>query len=201
MMKNNLLFISLICILICRASGQHQGIGVEDFTNPTESPNGYWRLSGTDTEFSGVQSGGMWDGNPGDISISLKWKDRLQIVHTVNCRYQWETPPVEIKPGENIRMAGTYINNEYSTTSKLGMGLSIGLHKVNVNDTKISNQPNEFVRIVRDSKNYENETKVGLVQAPRTGNKNTELQLTVQCYAGGTKYTTTYTYEWIGNGN
>jgi hypothetical protein len=192
-----------ISLLILFAGATTQGFGqlaAEDYSNPIESPNGYWVLTGTDTQLFGNQPGNSWDGNPGDLSVSLKWKDGLEIQHTVSCKYQWQSPPAEVQPGENIRMTGTYINSEYSTTSKMKMGLSVALDKVNIS-TSASHQPNEFIKIARDNKNYENETKVGLIQAPKTGNKNTELKLTVDCYAGGTKYTTTYTYGWVGTGN
>jgi hypothetical protein len=176
------------------ASGNNTGVS-------NESSNGYWSLTATNTEITGGTKEKKWSGNSGDISIAMKWVDGLTIQHSISCRFKWIEPPREIRPGNEVRMSGTYMNTDYSTTNKVLTGLNIVLDKIYTGQSKLGNEPYEIVKISRDNKNYENETKTGFVEAPKTGSKDSELKLSISCYAGSTKYTTSYTYSWVGAGD
>ena len=191
------------CILTAQTTYDNPEMTASGNYNNTynESPNGYWTLTATNTEIAGGTKEKKWSGNPGDISIVMRWIDGLSIQHSLSCRFKWGEPPKEIRPGNEVRMSGTYINTDYSTTNKVLTGINIVLDKIYTGENKLSNEPNEIMKISRDNKNYENETKAGFVDAPKTGNKNSGLKLSINCYAGNAKYTTTYTYSWVGSGD
>lgn len=196
-------FLLLSGILTAQNSSQNSGLIVSvNYTDPTnESPNGYWSLTATDNSILGSNSENKWSGATEDVSIAMKWKDSWSIEHSIGCKYQWQEPPAQIKPGGDVKMVGTYTNNEYSTTNKVLTGLKIILYKSEAGNSSSGSEPIEILAIARDNRNYSNEVKAGFIQAPKTGSNETELRMIITCYAGSTKFTTVYTYKWTSTGD
>ena len=172
--------------------------GKATFEPGTEPVSGYWQLDGSKTDVVNGSKITTWSTESNTIVGTSGWVDILKIEHTISSSYKWDEPQQVINPGSDMRLSGTYVNNEYSSTNKLAMGIRIYAVKNNEGAGASNQTDEEIIKISKDSKSHANEMKYGYFTAPRYyAGDNREMQLIIDCFIGGDHYITTYTYKWV----
>lgn len=179
----------LVTLFIYGICANYSTIKAADFPDSL-SENGYWKLYKTKFDiFSDIKSTNWVKINDG-LKGTRKWVDGLNIEHTVSCSFDWNKPSSNLIPGDEIKLDGSYTNNEYSTPQKVVSGIHIMMEK---------NSKNIEILDIRKSDNVTDaETKSGYIVIPAFKECNRgEIHLIVNCYIEKDFYTTTYIYVWV----
>lgn len=165
--------------------------------NDPNSVQGYWQLTETKSEIYNVANRTKWTEGAYITAIS-SWIDYLDVEHTIESGFKWDTPPEKLMPGKNLQLAGSFEDREFSTCSRIQSGIKIyvsGNQKGFLHpDAVISN----VLYLKKDCKTHNSEINIGTFTAPRNNSKdNNLLHLTIDCYIGSDHYVSTYTYMWV----
>jgi len=161
----------------------------------TELTSGYWVLVDAKTNVYNTQGLTTWENKSNNISGEYTWKDFLDIVHTVNSGFKWENPPQTMQPGNFLNIEAKYVNNEYSTPSKIPTGIKMFIDRNGANALKESVESIEIMRVAKDNKHNNSEVKKGFFVVPKTlFDESAKCDLVVDCFIGQDHYVTTYTY-------
>lgn len=200
----NSLLVVLLTFLIAALIFTLQTFGQEVTTDeiPTsasklELSSGSWVLTSSKTNVYNTNGLTTWDGKTNEIDGECSWKDFLDIVHTVNSGFKWETPPSMMQPGNFLNIEAKYINNEYSTPSRILTGIKMFIDKTGANFMAESREAIEIMKVSKDNKQNASEVKKGFFTAPKTlFDESNKCDLVIDCYIGKDHYVTTYTYTY-----
>lgn len=184
------------------------GDNTKDKQNPTETneitrfiaeelTGGTWVLSNTEIKKLNAMNITKWNAAGNELNAVCTWKDKIEIVHTVESGFKWQDPPKTMKPGEYLNLEAIYTNVDYSTTANLNTGIKMFFGRIG-GDVK-NPEPNsiEVLKLNKDYKQYNNEVKKGFFYAPKTLFDVSKMcQLVVDCYIGKDHYVTIYTYTY-----
>lgn len=162
-----------------------------------ELTGGSWILSNTEIKKINAMNITKWSITDNELNAICSWKDKIEIVHTVESGFKWQDPPKTMKPGEYLNLEAIYTNVDYSTTANLNTGIKMFIGKIG-GDVK-NPEPNsiEVLKLNKDFKQYNNEVKKGFFYAPKTLFDISKMcQLVVACYIGKDHYVTIYTYTY-----
>lgn len=162
-----------------------------------ELSGGTWILSNTESKKLNGVNITKWNVTGNEINAVCSWKDKIEIMHTVESGFKWQDPPKTMKPGEYLNLEAIYTNIDYSTTANLNTGIKVFFGRVG-SDVK-NPEPNsiEVLKLNKDFKQYNNEVKKGFFYAPKTLFDVTKMcQLVVDCYIGKDHYAVIYTYTY-----
>lgn len=194
------LFIISLIAFVLPVNGQTQNInnttaGAQ--TSYMELSSGSWVLIDRKTEVYNRANVTKWSGSDQNLLALCQWKDIMNIEHTISNGFKWADPPRSMAPGKDFKIALDYINDEYSTDNRVLTGIDVKLDYIGADYLTVSKNGYEAGKLVKDNKNYNNETKTVFFSAPKTflGETN-QMQLMVDCFIGQDHYVTTYTYSY-----
>jgi hypothetical protein len=177
--------------------GQNQNFIIASNDNITKSHEieplcGYWELSGSKIDNFSDNKYTNWIRGNEIISGTCKWQDVLKIEHTVSSSFKWDQPAQKLVPGTNIKISGSYINDEYSTPNRVLTGIHITL------DKSKNGVSTDIIKLTKDNKQHYSEDKTALISIPNFyKGDNREINIIVDCYIGKDHYIATYTYLWV----
>lgn len=162
-----------------------------------ELAGGTWVLSGTDAKKLNSVNITKWNVTGNEINAVCSWKDKIEIIHTVESGFKWQDAPKTMKPGEYLNMEAIYTNIDYSTTANLSTGVKMFFTRIGSDLKNPDPGSIEVLKLNKDNKQYNNEVKKGFFYAPKTLFDASKMcQLVVDCYIGKDHYITTYTYTY-----
>jgi len=158
---------------------------------------GSWILTGSETHVYNTHGLTKWENKSNEIDGEYTWKDFLDIVHTVNSGFKWETPPKSMQPGNFLNIEASYVNNEYSTPSKIPTGIKMFIDRNGINFMTQTQESIEIMKVSKDNKQNGSEVKKGFFTAPKTlFDEIPKCDLVIDCFIGQDHYVTTYTYTY-----
>jgi hypothetical protein len=162
-----------------------------------ELTNGIWVLERSEiTKINSINIT-KWNTTESDLKAVCTWKDKIDIVHTVESGFKWQDPPKSMKPGEYLNLEAIYTNIDYSTTSNILIGVKMFFERVGGDLKNPEANAIEVMKLNKDRKSYANEVKKGFFYAPKYYfDATNQCQLVVDCYIGKDHYITTYTYTY-----
>ena len=162
---------------------------------PEELEGGNWVLTGVESKaFNGINIT-KWKANDLQIVGTTSWKDKIEIIHTVESGFKWQEPPQNMQPGAYLNLEAVYTNIDYSTTANINTGIKMFFGRVGSDYKTPEANSVEILKLNKDNKQYANEVKKGFFYAPNMLFDATNMcQLIVDCYVGKDHYVTTYTY-------
>ncbi len=168
------------------------------YTDPGTDPvNGTWELSSTKIDLVSGANDTKWVNGEGLIVATSSWIDMLKIEHTVSSSFKWDNPPQKLVPGQDLKISGTYINNEYSTPNKILTGFKIYSDRDNQPFSEVIPSTWEIIKVLKDNKQHGSEVKTGFFPAPKYYQGDSkEMNIVVDCYIGKDHYVVTYIYMW-----
>ncbi len=164
---------------------------------PEELEGGNWILSGVEAKaYNGINIT-KWKTSDLQILGTTSWKDKIEIIHTVESGFKWQEPPKNMQPGAYLNLEAVYTNVDYSTTANIQTGIKMFFGRVGSDYNKPEANSIEILKLNKDNKQYANEVKKGFFYAPNMPFDATYMcQLVVDCYVGKDHYVTTYTYTY-----
>lgn len=169
---------------------------VEKF-QPEELEGGNWVLTGVETKSYNLMNITKWNTNESGIKATCSWKDKIDIIHTVESGFKWQDPPKNMQPGAYLNLEAVYTNIDYSTTANINTGIKMFFGRVGSDFKNPEANAIEVLKLNKDNKQYANEVKKGFYYAPNMPFDATyTCQFIVDCYVGKDHYVTTYTYAY-----
>jgi len=166
----------------------------------TDPMNGSWELNTTKIDLVKGANDTKFETNNNLIVATSSWIDILKIEHTVSSSFKWDDPPKKLIPGQDLKISGTYINNEYSTPNRVLTGLKIYSDRDNLPFSEKIPSAWEIFEINKDNKQHGSEVKTGFFPAPKFyQGDNREMNIVVDCFIGKDHYVVTYVYYWNGS--
>lgn len=160
-----------------------------------EAIKGSWIFTGSWGEVLNKTKYTDWIGNDNNLIGNSRWKDILSIQHTISCSFSWISPPNVLTPGNEVLLSASYINNEYSSTSKIFSGIRIVLEKGEIIS---DNKSSEILFMKKDNLNKNNETKLGNLFIPKYYKGDPEqILIFIDCFIGNDHYRMFYSYRWV----
>ena len=157
---------------------------------------GYWELSGNYSENFSDNRITTWVSDNGMIVGTSRWDDLLNIEHTVSSSFKWDTPPQRLYSGIDIKFAGSYVNNEYSTTERMLTGMKVYSFVGKEGESGKSNT--DLIKLVKDNKLHESENKISFFIPPNYYRGDArEMKIIVDCFIGRDHYVTTFDYLFV----
>ncbi len=177
-------------------STKEQTIVLETFT-PEELEGGNWVLTGVETKSYNLMNITKWNTNETGIKATCSWKDKIDIIHTVESGFNWQEPPKNMQPGAYLNLEAVYTNIDYSTTANINTGIKMFFGRAGSDFKNPDANAIEVLKLNKDNKQYANEVKKGFYYAPNMPFDATYMcQFIVDCYVGKDHYVTTYTYAY-----
>lgn len=177
-------------------STKEQTIQLETFT-PEELEGGNWVLTGVETKSYNLMNITKWNTNETGIKAICSWKDKIEIIHTVESGFKWQDPPKNMQPGAYLNLEAVYTNIDYSTTANINTGIKMFFGRAGSDFKNPESNAIEVLKLNKDNKQYANEVKKGFYYAPNMLFDATNMcQFIVDCYVGKDHYVTTYTYTY-----
>lgn len=169
---------------------------VEKF-QPEELEGGNWVLTGVETKSYNLMNITKWNTNETGIKATCSWKDKIDIIHTVESGFKWQDPPKNMQPGAYLNLEAVYTNIDYSTTANINTGIKMFFGRAGSDFKNPESNAIEVLKLNKDNKQYANEVKKGFYYAPNMPFDATYMcQFIVDCYVGKDHYVTTYTYAY-----
>lgn len=169
---------------------------VEKFI-PEELEGGNWVLTGVETKSYNLMNITKWNTNETGIKATCSWKDKIEIIHTVESGFKWQDPPKSMQPGAYLNLEAVYTNIDYSTTANINTGIKMFFGRAGSDYKNPEANSIEVLKLNKDNKQYANEVKKGFYYAPNMAFDATNMcQFIVDCYVGKDHYVTTYTYTY-----
>ncbi|NOS84027.1 MAG: hypothetical protein HOP31_02705 [Ignavibacteria bacterium] len=169
---------------------------VEKF-QPEELEGGNWVLTGVETKSYNLMNITKWNTNETGIKATCSWKDKIEIIHTVESGFKWQDPPKNMQPGAYLNLEAVYTNIDYSTTANINTGIKMFFGRAGSDYKNPEANSIEVLKLNKDNKQYANEVKKGFYYAPNMAFDATNMcQFIVDCYVGKDHYVTTYTYAY-----
>lgn len=169
---------------------------VEKF-QPEELEGGNWVLTGVETKSYNLMNITKWNTNETGIKATCSWKDKIDIIHTVESGFKWQEPPKNMQPGAYLNLEAVYTNIDYSTTANINTGIRMFFGRAGSDFKNPEANAIEVLKLNKDNKQYANEVKKGFYYAPNMPFDATYMcQFIVDCYVGKDHYVTTYTYAY-----
>ena len=138
-----------------------------------------------------------WNLKENVLKALCTWKDKIDIVHTIEAGFKWQDPPKQMKPGDYLNLEAIYTNIDYSTTANINLGVKMFFERVGGDLKNPEENAIDVMKLNKDRKSYANEVKKGFFYAPRNFFDGTnQCQLVVDCYIGKDHYITTYIYSY-----
>ena len=173
-------------------------------TDPTGNPTtyeelttGHWVL--TDTKVDVFNKGNITKWSPGasNLNALTVWVDQLNIQHTVSSNFKLQEPPAVMPVGSDLSIQANYLNDEYSTTYSLLVGVKVYIDKAGTNPVALNLDAVEVLSMVKNISQHKDEVKTGFFTAPKRFLDDTkQFQMTIDCYSGNDHHVTTYTYTY-----
>lgn len=207
----NLLIIAVVTLFLTTSTFQSQekisGASTKEFTysDPGSDPgtdpvNGSWELNSTKIDQVKGANDTKFENGSNMIVGTSSWIDILKIEHTVSSSFKWDDPPQKLIPGQDMKISGTYINNEYSTPNRVLTGLKIYSDRDNRPFSEVIPSAWEIFEINKDNKHHGSEVKTGFFPAPKFYQGDSrEMNIVVDCFIGKDHYVVTYVYLWSGS--
>ena len=166
-------------------------------TVSTSDPiRGYWELSGTYSENFSDKRITSWVSDNGMMVGTSRWIDVLNIEHTVSSSFKWDSPPQILYSGIDVKLGGSYVNNEYSTTERMKTGMKVYSFIGKEGESGKGNT--DLLKMVKDNKLHESENKMAFFIPPNYYSGDTrEMKIIVDCYIGRDHYITTFDYLFV----
>lgn len=162
-----------------------------------ELTTGTWVLEKSETININGTNITKWNVNESDLKAVCTWKDKIDIIHTIESGFRWQNPPKSMKPGEYLNLEAIYTNLDYSTTANILIGVKMFFERVGGDLKNPESNSIEVMKLNKDRKSYSNEVKKGFFYAPSFYfDATNQCQLVVDCYIGKDHYITTYTYTY-----
>lgn len=169
---------------------------IEKF-QPEELEGGNWVLTGVETKSYNLMNITKWNTNETGIKATCSWKDKIDIIHTVESGFKWQDPPKNMQPGAYLNLEAVYTNIDYSTTANINTGIKMFFGRAGSDFKNPEANAIEVLKLNKDNKQYANEVKKGFYYAPNMPFDATYMcQFIVDCYVGKDHYVTTYTYAY-----
>ncbi len=164
---------------------------------PEELEGGNWVLTGVETKSYNLMNITKWNTNETGIKATCSWKDKIEIIHTVESGFKWQDPPKSMQPGAYLNLEAVYTNIDYSTTANINTGIKMFFGRAGSDYKNPEANSIEVLKLNKDNKQYANEVKKGFYYAPNMLFDATNMcQFIVDCYVGKDHYVTTYTYTY-----
>jgi hypothetical protein len=164
---------------------------------PNEPMSGYWMLVNSKTEVANLVKHTEWTVESGLLTANTNWEDAHKIEETISASFKWDNPPDKMLPGSEVQIKGTFVNNEYSSISRVPYGLLVSLGSTNIKYYNAKSEASEVLQISKNYKQHNSEVKDGWFTAPKHyAGESTWIQLMIDCYVGQDHYVTTYIFSW-----
>lgn len=162
-----------------------------------ELVGGNWVLTNVESKsYNGINIT-KWNANESEIKGLCSWKDKIDIIHSVESGFKWQAPPKYMQPGSYLNLEAVYTNIDYSTTAPINTGIKMFIERAGADYKIIDDNAIEILKLNKDNKQYANEVKKGFFYAPKTLFDATKMcQMIVDCYVGKDHYVTIYTYTY-----
>ena len=168
--------------------------------NPTtyeELTSGHWVLTDTKVDVFNKNNITKWTPGGNTLNAMTVWVDQLNIQHTVSSNFKIQEPPAVMNVGADLSLQENYLNDEYSTTYKLLVGVKVYIDKAGSNPVAASPDAVEVMNLVKDNTHHTDEVKTGFFTSPKRFLDDTkQFQLTIDCFSGNDHRVTTYTYSY-----
>jgi hypothetical protein len=171
-------------------------LGYAGYSN--EPMSGYWKLNNSMTEIANLEKHTQWSTETGTLTAVTSWDDNHNIEHTISASFRWDNPPDKMTPGGDVKIKGTFVNNEYSSIGRVLYGLLVSIGNSGTKFFNVKTDATQVLQINKDYRQHNSEVKDGWFNAPKhyTG-ESTWIQIMVDCYIGQDHYVTTYVYTWV----
>jgi hypothetical protein len=178
------------------SESNNKELGLAGYSN--EPMSGYWKLTNSNTEIANLEKHTEWSTETGTLTATTSWDDNHKIEHTISASFRWDNPPEKMLPGGDVKIQGTFVNNEYSSIGRILYGLLVSVGNSGTKFFNVKTDASQVLLINKDYKQHNSEVKDGWFLAPKHYlGESTWIQIMVDCYIGQDHYVTTYVYNWI----
>jgi len=168
--------------------------------NPTtyeELSSGHWVLTDTKVDVFNKNNFTKWTPGGNTLNALTVWVDQLKIQHTISSNFKIQEPPAVMPVGSDLSLQENYLNDEYSSTVKVLIGVKVYIDKAGTNPVALNPDAVEVINLVKDNTHHTDEVKTGFFTAPkRFLDDSKQFQMTIDCFSGNDHRVTTYTYTY-----